>query len=352
MTDKILLTELVKAGGCGSKIGPCELRQALADLPKSSDPRLIYGQGSGDDAGVYKLSDTLALVQTVDFFTPIVDDPYDFGAIAAANALSDCYVLGGTPITVLNLVAFPNSLDKSILKAILAGGADVVSQAGAVVAGGHSVVDTEPKFGLSVTGTVDPRYMITNQNAKPGDVLILTKRIGAGIVTSLWKKQRGEGRALVISPALYKEVVDSMKKLNRIAAEIMYRHKASACTDVTGFGLLGHALNMAQASNVTLEITAEDVPHFAGVKELALEGYKGGGTRNRAWTDEFVSFAANVKEEEKALLNDAQTSGPLLISMPEEQSQAVLAELHKAGIPEAAIAGVVKPLGDKPIAVV
>jgi selenide,water dikinase len=260
----IKLTSLSSKGGCGCKIGPADLSEVLRNLPPAvPNPNLLVGLDTSDDAGVYKLSDDLALVQTVDFFTPIVDDPYSFGQVAAANAISDIYAMGGKPLTVLNIVAFPiKTLDKQVLADILRGAADKVKEAGATLVGGHSIDDNEPKFGLAVTGLVHPGKVRTNAGAKPGDKLILTKPIGVGILTTSIKKDQLNMEEIA-------EVTKVMATLNKAAAETMEPYDVHACTDVTGIGLLGHASEMAKGSGAGIRIRKSQVPVLPRVRELA-----------------------------------------------------------------------------------
>ncbi len=346
MAEKVTsvpLTSLVKAGGCGSKLGPLDLRAALAGFPEFSDPNLLFGAAAGDDAGVYLLRDDLAVVQTVDFFTPIVDDPYDFGAIAAANALSDCFALGARPITGLNLLCFPCELGFSLVREILRGGAEQMKRAGAVILGGHSVRDAEPKYGIAVTGVVHPQQMILNTGARAGDVLLLTKKIGVGIVTGKKKSQAGKSDDELGEPKLeeriFQEAVQSMKTLNKAAAELMVSAGARACTDVTGYGLLGHAHNLALASGVALEISYSSVPKFDGIDVYALSGTKGGGDRNKAWVQDKAECAPGIGEVEFSILNDPQTSGPLLFALPAHNAQKLLERMAKSDVPAPAIIG-------------
>ena len=295
----------------------------------------------GDDTGVYRLREDLAIVQTVDFFTPIVDDPYEFGQIAAANALSDCYTMGARPITGLNLVSYPCSQGLETLREILRGGAEKMIEAGAVIVGGHSIIDPEPKYGVAVTGIVDPRFMITNANAKPGDALVLTKKIGTGIVTQQRKvsHQRGDGGGNSIREEVYAEAVRSMRTLNQRAGEIMVEFGAHACTDITGFGLLGHARNVAEASGVAMEISYGEVPRFDGIEDFALSGAPGGSGRNRQWVREKVTLSRGVTERELAVLCDAQTSGPLFIAISPEKARPMVEKMKEAGVPAPAIIG-------------
>lgn len=331
---QIKLTSLSSKGGCGCKIGPADLSQVLRSLPPATpDPNLLVGLDTSDDAGVYRLSDELALVQTVDFFTPIVDDPYSFGQIAAANALSDIYAMGGKPLTVLNIVAFPISvLDKSILADILRGAADKVQEAGATLVGGHSIDDKEPKFGLAVTGLVHPEKVRANASARPGDKLILTKPIGVGVLTTSIKKDQ-------LSKEETERLTSVMSTLNKTAAEVMADYDVHACTDVTGFGLLGHASEMAKGSGAGLIIKYDDVPVLPRVRELAETGFVPGGTKNNyAHLEGTVLYPDDLDQIGRYILCDAVTSGGLLISIAPEQSGQLLTALKEAGV-EAALIG-------------
>ena len=308
---------------------------------------MIFGTGLGDDAGVYRLRDDLAIVQTVDFFTPIVDDPYQFGAIAAANALSDCYTLGAQPITVLNLVGFPCKYGLDVLREILRGGADKVREAGAVIVGGHSVEDTEPKFGMAVTGTVHPQRMIGNTNATPGNLLVLNKKVGTGIVTNTFK-QRGSflgslqsisGGGADFSELTFQEAVESMMQLNKAAGEILEEHGVTACTDITGFGLLGHAQSVAAASGVSFEMFMSEIPIFDGIRANAISGTKGGGDRNKRFIEPYVQLGDGVSDADFSILCDAQTSGPLLSAIPEPHAEQFVQNLKDSGYPAATVVG-------------
>jgi selenide,water dikinase len=333
-TDKVKLTAYSTKGGCGCKIGPADLRQVIHSLPQSvANPNLLVGIDTSDDAGVYQLSEDLALVQTVDFFTPIVDDPYSFGQIAAANAISDIYAMGGKPLTVLNIVAFPiNKLDKQVLADILRGAGDKVQEAGATLVGGHSIDDNEPKFGLAVTGLIDPKKIRTNAGAKPGDKLILTKPIGVGILTTSIKKDR-------LNEQEVERLTRVMSTLNKTAAETMESYDVHACTDVTGFGLLGHASEMAKGSRVGIRIMKDQVPVLPRVRELAEEGFVPGGTKNNfAYLQDSVTFPETMNQIDQWILCDAVTSGGLLISVAAEQAQDLLDDLVDAGV-EASLIG-------------
>jgi len=298
------------------------------------DPKVIRGMASLDDAGVYKLADDLALIQTVDFFTPIVDDPYIFGQIAAANALSDVYAMGGKPLTAMNLVCFPTkAMDISVLQDILRGGLDKMTEAGVVLIGGHTVDDKELKYGLSVTGTVHPERLVTNSGAEAGDKLILTKPLGTGIIGTALKAELAGKEAV-------EKFIKSMATLNDKASELMQEVGVHACTDVTGFGLLGHACQMAENSQMGINIHHTVVPYFPEVVEFAQKGLCPGGLyRNKEFYSSRVEFATGVPEDVQLILFDAQTSGGLLISLAPEKAQLLLDRLHEVGVQEAVIIG-------------
>ncbi len=290
----------------------------LAAIPRVSNPNVLVGYDTSDDAGVYQLTPEVALVQTVDFFTPIVDDPYTFGAIAATNALSDVYAMGGKPISALSILAWPVDGDEEDLAAILRGGADKIHEAGAVILGGHSITDTELKFGYAVTGTVHPDRVKSNAGARVGDALVFTKRIGTGVISTALKKGMARDEDVQAS-------IESMMTLNRAACEAMLKFEVHGCTDVTGFGLLGHARELACGSGVTLEIEAARVQFLPGAVEYAAAGAIPGGLKNnREFVAPFVEGAAGD------LLYDPQTSGGLLISMPEADAGRFLLEYPAA----------------------
>jgi selenide, water dikinase len=309
--SEVRLTALSHGAGCACKLPAAELHPLLRDLPVPDDGALLVGADTADDAAVYRLSDDLAIVSTVDFFTPIVDDPYDFGRIAAANAMSDVYAMGGTPITALNLVAWSlESLGGEVLRRVLRGGADMAAEAGMSVVGGHSIDDPEPKYGLAVTGTVHPDRVVRNSTARPGDELFLTKPVGGGVASTAAKR----GTA---PPAVLRAALEVMTELNREAAAAAVEAGASAMTDVTGFGLLGHLHELASASGVEAEVEAEAIPAIEGVLDL-LGGSEppvaGGSRRNREWVGPAVEWADYVAEERRWLLCDAMTSGGLLVA--------------------------------------
>lgn len=317
-------------------MGPADLSRALAPLAARVDPRLVVGHETFDDAGIFVLADDFALVQTVDFFAPIVDDPYDFGQVAAANALSDVYAMGGTPLTALNIAAFPTgTLPLEVLTAILQGGQDKVHEAGATVVGGHTITDDELKFGLSVTGRADPRRLLTNAAARPGDRLVLTKPVGSGILATALKR----GDAALPADA-ERAMVASMTGLNRIASEVALALGVRAATDVTGFGLGGHASHIARASDVTLVLHAAAVPVLGDARGAWERGARtGGADRNLAYLAPLIDWGA-VGEWERALVTDPQTSGGLLAAVP----PAAVAE-YLSRVPGAVEIGVVEPAG-------
>ena len=300
------------------------MAETLKDLPASDHPNLLVGYNQADDAGVYKINDSQALVQTVDFFPPIVDDPYQFGRIAAANALSDVYAMGGKPLTALNIVAFPMSdMPGHILSDILRGGAEKVNEAGAVVVGGHSIKDKELKYGIAVTGMVDPNRVIANSGAKVGDLLYLTKPLGTGLVTTAIKRNAVDDSLITI-------VTELMAELNKTASVIMVTCGVKAATDITGFGLLGHVYEMAAASNVTIRLAADKLPLLPEVLRLASEGMiPGGAISNREYLNDKVVIADSVDKNIEHVMYDPQTSGGLLIAIPAERAVEFEQELAK-----------------------
>lgn len=315
-TGAVRLTQLSHGAGCACKLGPGELESLLGGLGPPDDPSLIVGSETRDDAAVYRLSDDLALVQTADFFTPIVDDPHDFGRVAAANALSDVYAMGGEPRLALNLVAFPLAkLGREVLEAILRGGAEIAAEAGVAIAGGHSIDDPEPKYGMAVTGLVDPERYVANSGAGPGDALYLTKPLGAGLITTAAK--RG-----LAAPEVVAAAIETMTELNRDACRAALEAGATAMTDVTGFGLLGHLHELCDASGVMAEIQGSAVPSIVGAAELAEDErcHAGGSRRNAEYAAGFTSFADDVAAPRRFLLADAMTSGGLLVAVPPERS--------------------------------
>jgi len=315
-------------------MGPGDLNKALNGLNRLTDPRLIRGLDSPDDAGVYKITAKLAIIQTVDFFTPIVDDPYAFGQIAAANSLSDVYAMGGKPLTAMNIACFPTGLlDISVLNKILKGGADKIIEAGALLVGGHTVDDKELKYGLSVTGIVHPDKMLTNSGAKAGDKLILTKPLGTGILGTAVK-------AGLVNKKIMKALIGSMATLNDTAAEKAQAVGVNGCTDITGFGFIGHAAAMAENSQVGMAIFSDAIPLLPGTEDFARKGVLPGGShRNREFYSPRVTFTYQVPRHRQDILFDAQTSGGLLISVGEEKAEKLLGKLHLGGVKEAVIIG-------------
>lgn len=323
--EEVRLTQMTGTAGCAAKIGPGTLVGILENLPKFEDPNLMVGIETSDDGAIYRVNDEVALIQTLDFFTPVVDDPYTFGQVAAANALSDIYAMGGEPRVALNIVAWPNCVNPKFLGEILRGGADKVKEAGAVLAGGHSIQDQEPKYGLSVTGFVHPDKIFKNSGARPGDVLILTKPLGTGIVNTAVKADMASEQAK-------EEVIRVMTTLNQKAKRVIERYEIHACTDVTGFGLAGHSVEMAEGSQVTLEISMSRVPVQSEALEYAKMGLvPAGAYRNRSFTEERIELG-NMEEAWLDLFFDPQTSGGLLLSVSPKDGEAILKELEEAGI--------------------
>jgi selenide,water dikinase len=313
------LTSLSHGAGCGCKLPAAALLPIVAGLAGAAPPDLLVGSATGDDAAVFRLSDELALVQTIDFFTPIVDDPFDFGRIAAANALSDVYAMGGRPLTAMNVVAFPlDDLGGEVLREVLRGGLEVVEEAGAALVGGHSIEDAEPKYGLAVTGVVDPAALVTNAGGRAGDVLVLTKPLGVGAIVTARKRGLGDD-------ALLAEAVAVMAALNAAAGEAAVRAGAHAMTDVTGFGLLGHLHNVARESALAAEVVAADVPAIEGVADLlaGAGAVSGGSRRNAEYADGFTTYAGGVPAWRRRLVTDATTSGGLLVAVPQDRAALV-----------------------------
>ena len=333
MADEIKLTKLAKCAGCGAKVGAGVLAQLLEDIRVHHDPNLMVGFDKSDDASVYKISDDLALVQTVDFFPPIADDPYLFGQIAATNALSDVYAMGGEPKLCLNIMAVPKDMPKEAVHRLLKGGYDKVYEAGALITGGHSILDDEPKYGLAVTGFVHPDKVLTNSGAKPGDVLFFTKPIGIGVLTTAAK-------ADLASPEAMELALRMMTILNKSARDVMVRYRVHACTDVTGFGMLGHLYEMAQGSDVriTLDVAAMDL--IPEALELARMGILPEGMyRNRSFAEQAVD-AGDTELAVQDLLYDPQTAGGLVMACDPADADALYGELKKA-VPSAQKIGVV-----------
>ncbi|MBL7128169.1 MAG: selenide, water dikinase SelD [Ignavibacteria bacterium] len=335
---KIRLTQMVTSAGCAAKIFPYILSDALKSIKWVTNENVLVGFSGKDDAGVYKLGHNLALIHTTDFFTPVVDDPFTFGQIAAANAMSDVYAMGGVPLSALNIVAFPQKEDINILKEILRGGMEKASEDDCVIIGGHSIDIPTIVYGLSVTGTVNPAHVKGNDKAKAGDALILTKALGTGLLNNSIKYDK-------LDDGVYTELVKSMTRLNKCASEAMIRAEATACTDVTGFGLAGHAMQMAQASNVIIKIKTNELPILNGA-ELAIKEnlLTRGDKSNREYTKDFVINEGQIDKTKEHIVYDPQTSGGLLISVPENKSQSLLKDLHTCGDDNSRIIGeVVSP---------
>jgi selenide,water dikinase len=332
--ETVKLTDFVESAGCASKINQNDLKIALAGLPSPDDPRVLVSSDTCDDAGVYKLNDDLVLVQSVDVFTPNVDDAYTFGQIAAANSVSDIYAMGGIPHTALSVVAFPiEKLSHSILNSLLKGGVEKMMEAGVAVIGGHSLKDNEIKFGFAVTGTAELESLVTNDRAQPGDVLVLTKPIGTGIIS--FANQLGKA-----FPFNLHAISQSMAALNKTASEIMVGMGVTTATDVTGFGLLGHLAEMVVQSKVTAEIYTESVPLFGDVLEFVRKEYISGAVeRNREYAARLVSKDPDVDPDWETVLFDPQTSGGLLIAIEESRSGELLDRLHGQGVEPAAVVG-------------
>ena len=331
----VRLTDYVTSGGCACKIGPHILECVLKSVTSVTNERVLADMTGADDAGVYKISDTLALVQTLDFFTPVVNDPVLFGKIAAANALSDVYAMGGTPLTAMNIVGFPISLvEQGVLTDVLNGAASIVAESGAAIVGGHSIENKEPIFGMSVTGQVDPNHIWKNKGAQVGDVLVLTKRIGTGIMNNALKAD--------LFPTGTAQAVASMSTLNRVAAEVAHNFTIHACTDVTGFSLMGHSVEMASASNVTIHIKIYDIPLFDDVIEAAQMGLVPAASygNRKAITD--VQVDANLDGVWTDILFDPQTSGGLLFSVPATEGADLVKTLRDVGVEGATIVGAVE----------
>ncbi len=333
-TGAVRLTKLVEKAGCASKIDQAFLKKVLADLPAIDDPRVLVGVPAGDDAGIYDMGNGQALVQTVDVFTPAVDDPYTFGQIAAANSVSDVYAMGGTPLTALSIVGFPaRKVPDEALFQILAGGIDKMKEAGCAIVGGHSINDAEIKAGFAVTGLIDKNRVVTNAAARPGDVLILTKPLGTGIVAFAAQIDRAK-------PESVKAAAASMVSLNKTAAELMVQFGAHACTDVTGFSLMGHLAEMARSSGVDVQITWDDLPLFEGVLEYAAAGILPGAIeRNKESCGDRVVAPSALPPEMVDLCYDAQTSGGLLIAIEQAKAGDLLKALHDRGLSAATIIG-------------
>ncbi len=339
--EKIKLTKFVENAGCASKINQNDLKIVLAGLPKTEDPRVLVSADTCDDAGVFKISNDLALVQSVDVFTPSVDDPYTFGQIAAANSVSDIYAMGGLPLTALSIIGFPiETMSHRIMNQILRGGVDKMKEAGVSIVGGHSIKDNEVKFGFAVTGTINPKKIITNNKAQPGDILVLTKPIGTGVIG--FASQIGKASAESLNT-----ISRSMAELNKIPADVMMDMEVKTATDVTGFGLMGHLSEIAAQSKVTIEIFADQVPVFSGVFDYIRQGMISGAIeRNKEFASQYVTASPEVKEERETVLYDPQTSGGLLIAIHPDGAEELVSRLKKKGIDFTTVIGSVVSKSD------
>ena len=334
MENEIKLTKLATCAGCGAKVGAGTLAKILQDLPVRKDERLVVGYDKSDDASVYVINDELAIVQTIDFFPPIVDDPFLFGQIAAANALSDVYAMGGEPKLAMNVMCVTNQMGKDAIYEILRGGYEKAYEADTIITGGHTIEDPEPKYGLSVTGFVHPGKVLTNSSAREGDVLILTKPLGIGILTT-------SAKAELVEAPLMDRIYAQMAQLNRTARDIMVKYPVHGCTDVTGFALLGHSCEMARGSGLTIHIETGKVPYHKEAYELAEMGFiPAGAYRNRDFAEGDVLVKGNVTRAMQDILYDPQTSGGLLMAVSEKEALGLLSEL-KGSIPCAEVIGYV-----------
>ena len=334
METEVKLTKLANCAGCGAKMGAGTLAKMLEGFKTHSDPRLIVGYDKSDDASVFVLDKNTALIQTTDFFPPIVDDPYLYGKIAATNALSDVYAMGGEPKLALNIMCAADKMDDVTIREVLRGGYDAAYEAGAIITGGHTIKGAEPIYGLAVSGFVHPEKVLTNSNAKPGDVLILTKPLGVGIITT-------GAKADMVDEDVMKRIYKQMATLNKVARDIMVKYPVHSCTDVTGFGLMGHSFEMAQGSECTVHIQAENIPYHPEAIELASMGLiPAGAYRNREYAEAGVKVKNNIPLAMQDILYDPQTSGGLLFAVPSEVAAVCLAEMKEA-IPQAAKIGYV-----------
>ena len=334
METEIRMTKLASCAGCGAKVGAGTLSRLLEGFETVTDERLIVGYDRSDDASVYMIDSETALIQTTDFFPPIVDDPYLYGRIAAVNAISDIYAMGGEPRLALNILCVADAMDDKSVREILRGGYDAAREAGVIISGGHTIKGAEPIYGLSVSGFAHPDRILKNCGTKPGDILILTKPLGAGIISTAAKADLADKNTL-------EKVYEKMAALNRKARDIMVKYPVSACTDVTGFGLMGHCFEMAQGSGCSIHILSRKVPHYSDAAELAAMGIvPEGAYRNRNYAERGVCVTGDVSLAIQDVFYDPQTSGGLLIAVPPECSDAFLSEM-KADVPEAEVIGYV-----------
>lgn len=341
--DPIRLTHMSSCAGCAAKLNPSLLKEALSSLPTASHPNLLVGSDTMDDAGVYQISKDKAIITTTDFFTPIVDDPVLFGEIASCNAMSDIYAMGGEVLTALNIVSFPKDLPMSILHDILKGADQKVREAGGLIVGGHTVATDTLMFGQAITGIIDPKDLTSNDQAAPGDILILTKPLGTGIITTAVKRD-------VIHSEEALEAYFNMSQLNDKVAKLMREYGVKAATDVTGFGVLGHTAQMASASGVTIELIAKDIPLLNGAKDLAAKGVlTGAGTTNFEYISPMTEVKDGIDQDLFSVLLDPQTSGGLIFSIDATKGDAIVKELKASGYKETSIVGSVLSKGEKPL---
>lgn len=334
MEAEVKLTKLAKCAGCGAKVGAGTLVHMLEGFKSHTDERLIVGYDKSDDASVYVINEDTALIQTTDFFPPIVDDPYLYGQIAAANAISDVYAMGGTPKLALNIMCLSETMDKATVSEVLRGGYDKAYEAGVIITGGHTINGAEPIYGLAVSGFVHPDKVLKNSSAKPGDVLILTKPLGIGILTT-------SAKADMVDDEVCQRIYKQMATLNKTARDIMVKYPVHSCTDVTGFSLLGHSFEMAQGSGCTIHIKADQVPYHPEAYELAEMGFiPAGAYRNREYVADGIEVKEGITRAMQDIMYDPQTSGGLLIAVDKEAADDLFAEL-KESIPQAAIVGYV-----------
>ena len=334
METEVKLTKLASCAGCGAKVGAGTLAKLLEGFKSHSDENLIVGYDKSDDASVYVISEDTAIIQTTDFFPPIVDNPYLYGKIAATNALSDVYAMGGQPKLALNIMCVAESMDDATVREILRGGYDAAYDAGAIITGGHTIKGAEPIYGLAVTGFVHPHKVLTNSGAKAGDVLVLTKPLGVGIITTAAKADMADGK-------LMDKIYQQMATLNKTARDIMVKYPVNSCTDITGFGLMGHSFEMAQGSGCTLHIQTDKLPYHKEAVEFASMGLvPAGAYRNRQYAESGVKLCREIPEAVQDIMYDPQTSGGLLISLPQQCAQQLMAEL-KTAVPDAEIIGYV-----------
>ena len=342
METDVKLTKMANCAGCGAKVGAGTLVKLLDGFKTHTDPKLIVGYDKSDDASVYEINDETALIQTTDFFPPIVDDPYLYGQIAAANAISDVYAMGGEPRLALNIMCITETMDKEIVQEILRGGYDKAYEAGVIITGGHTIHGAEPIYGLAVSGFVNPRKVLTNSGAKPGDAIILTKQLGVGIITTAAK-------ADLVDASLLDKIYKQMATLNKYARDIMVKYTVHSCTDVTGFSLLGHSLEMAQGSDVTINLLTDKIPYHREAYELADMGFvPAGAYRNREYAEAGVKVIGNIERPMMDILFDPQTSGGLLISIDNKEATDAINEMKEAGL-DAEIIGSVSNKKDCPI---